>query len=207
MTSYEVLHGSRVTPNFVFAYVCKVKNDQLPPLQEEGQGGDGVAVYPLLATPKVPRSKRIKKRNLSEPQASLFRFPLRHACFWVPAQRASTGGRRLLLTFLGETRKVSGPPGPVPASLFGELTALYHRRHSATLDSRLRGNDRLMDYRGHSVVPDFRLYDNDKALKSHPPSAPGASPTDTHKSPQSKSTPPSTPDQDTPRHAHTANSG
>jgi hypothetical protein len=49
---------------------------------------------PLLTLPKERAAKRIKKRNLSEPQASLFRFPLCRLLFWEPE------GQRLAVAFL-----------------------------------------------------------------------------------------------------------
>jgi hypothetical protein len=46
---------------------------------------------PLLTLPKERVAKRTKKRNLSEPKASLFRFPLCHPLFWEP--RRGSGWR------------------------------------------------------------------------------------------------------------------
>ncbi len=113
------------------------------PSRRGGPGWGRVLEVPLLATPKGAVLKRIKKRNLSEPQASLFRFPFQYFPFWEPAKQASTGGRLSLLPFFGEAKKGSGPPGPVPASLFGEPHASQHRRDSVALDSPLQGAHRL----------------------------------------------------------------
>ncbi len=79
--------------------------------------------------PKKGGGKRIKKRNLSEPQASLFRFPLSPSLLRVPPQGAANRGRLFCLLFW-RSKKVSGPPGPVPASLHGVTTELHHRREN-----------------------------------------------------------------------------
>jgi hypothetical protein len=57
-----------------------------------------------VQTPKERGPKRIKKRNLSEPQASLFRFPFWHALFWVPEGRR-TGVAFLCFLSLAKQRK------------------------------------------------------------------------------------------------------
>ena len=44
---------------------------------------------------------------------------------------AADQGRLSLLTFFGEAKKVSGPPGPVPACTHEEQNALKHRRDPA----------------------------------------------------------------------------
>ncbi|WP_235548536.1 hypothetical protein, partial [Noviherbaspirillum sp. Root189] len=46
---------------------------------------------------------------------------------WEPEGRLNRG-RLSLLTFFGEAKKVSGPPGPVPASIHEEQPAQNHRR-------------------------------------------------------------------------------
>jgi hypothetical protein len=69
--------------------------------------------FPFLTTPKARLSKRIKKRNLSEPKASLFRFPFWQARFWEPAQRATAVGSPFLLTFLAK-QKSERPAGAGP---------------------------------------------------------------------------------------------
>ncbi len=64
---------------------------------------EAVAVEFRLALPEKREAKRIKKRNLSEPQASLFRFPLCLGFFREPE------GQRLAVAFFafffGETKK------------------------------------------------------------------------------------------------------
>src|SRR6476661_5458257 len=103
--------------------VCKVKNRPFPPLQGEGQGGDGLRSSTPAGVAKRERAKTDQKRNLSE-RSEFISLPVL-ALSLLGTRRATTGGRLSLLPFFGEAKKGSGPPGPVPASLFEEPQALH----------------------------------------------------------------------------------
>src|SRR6476661_9475827 len=97
----------------------------------------GCGVQPLLASPKGRGLKRIRSEICLSRRRVYFASRFSPLPFGYP-EGATTGGRLLLLTFLGEARKVSGPPGPVPASLFEETTAPNHRRKNTPPIFRLR---------------------------------------------------------------------
>jgi hypothetical protein len=89
--------------------------------------------------PKKRAAKRKKKRNLSELRAQRGRvisLPALSLAF-SGTRRAVRRGRLSLLTFFGEAKKVSGPPGPVPASLHEGQSALHHRSTSQTSASQI----------------------------------------------------------------------
>jgi ribosomal protein S14 len=92
---------------------------------------------PLLTLPKERAAKRKKKRRCLSPQGEFLRFPLCRALFREPEGQRQCG-RLLLLTFLGETRKVSGCRA-APGMSLRRTTGIKRR---TLLDSRFRGNDR-----------------------------------------------------------------
>ncbi|RZI40821.1 hypothetical protein EGT07_21215 [Herbaspirillum sp. HC18] len=77
------------------------------------------------------RCKAEKEAQMFEPQASFCASRLAPHFFGHP-EGAAYQGRLSLLTFFGEAKKVSGPPGPVPASPHEEQQALNRRRKNAT---------------------------------------------------------------------------
>jgi len=82
------------------------------------QEGTGFAVQIPLDAAEKWGGKSDKEAQMFEPQASFCASRLDDP-FFGNSEGAASWGRLSLLTFFGEAKKVSGPPGPVPACSYG----------------------------------------------------------------------------------------
>ena len=125
----------------------------VPSPSRGGPGWGWVSVFIPCADAKRADAKSDKEAQMSEPKASFCasRFCVRS--FGDPRQGAAVQGRLSLLTFFGEAKKVSGPPGPVPAGIHGEQQALKHRRKNLLLNLHLMlTNHPLLSPSRHNIV-------------------------------------------------------
>ncbi|RZI44337.1 hypothetical protein EGT07_02630 [Herbaspirillum sp. HC18] len=111
-------------PLTFFASPKKVSKERGPPRCDPG-------TQPPAGVPEKMRSKA--GSEITRPHcvrcSDKFRFPPCVPFFRGPPQGAACQGRLFGLPFW-RSKKVSGPPGPVPASIYGEQTEPGHRRET-----------------------------------------------------------------------------